>query len=42
MGTGNSKRRRTYFLAAYIFLIIINLLILVLGIILAFRIMSRL
>lgn len=38
MKTQNSKKRRCYFLAAYIFLIIINLIILILGIILAFRI----
>lgn len=40
MKTGNGKKRRIYFLAAYIFLIIINIIILVLGVILALRIAS--
>lgn len=40
MKNGNGKRRRMYFLAAYIFLIIVNLVILILGIILAMRIIK--
>lgn len=38
MNDKNSKRRKIYFLAGYIFLIIVNVIILVLGAILAWHI----